>query len=123
MLALIDAHLDRAATALDKSPHALAEWVKMATKARRDAAGIARPEKHVATAGDSEHPVNVDMEVRDVIAQLPSEMGLQLRDIVLESIRIRAMNRARAKHALPMDALAARAPSADSGNPSTEDRG
>lgn len=61
-----------------------------------------------SATGGPDAPVNVDMEVRDIMAQLPSEMGMQQHDIVLETIRTRAVNRARAKHARPMDALAAR---------------
>jgi hypothetical protein len=65
----------------------------------------------------------VDVEVRDIMAQLPSEQQLQLHDIVLESIRIRAVNRARANRGYPIDALAANAPSAVGGDSSTEDPG
>ena len=93
-LALLDGHIQKAAAALDNSPHALAEWAKTFTKIKRDGLGIAEPNKRMVEAGDSTSPIQVhDDELSDAMAPLPPAMVLQLRDISLEMTRLKSQRR------------------------------
>jgi hypothetical protein len=92
MLTLVEQHLQEAARALDKSPCALGEWVKTATKLRRDALGIADSDQPANQALDNDARQK-DNEVTDAMAHLPPAMVLQLQAISLEMTRLKCQRR------------------------------
>jgi hypothetical protein len=83
--------LEKVGRKLGTSPHAYAEWAKVATRIRRDALNIAEQGPATITS-DSAHALNVQhqLEVRNTMRNLPPELVLKLGDLVIEVERWRA---------------------------------
>ncbi len=88
MLDHVAAYLPSAAAALPRSPHAVAEWVKTATKVQRDALGIAEPASRTFAPGEPEAPVQHD--IAGIMGHLPPELVLKARDLAIEVAKVRA---------------------------------
>jgi hypothetical protein len=105
ILTEIEAAIPLSAAALCKSPNALAIWAQAAIKIERDALGMAEPGRPTTAAGEPASHGGVDTEVRDVMPFLNDERRVQLRDIAIESVRIRCQMRAARLPPSPADVL------------------
>ena len=90
MLEAADRAIPAAERVLAGQPHALQEWVKTATKVRRDAAGIAEPDKRAVVAGDPDSSAQHDIEADAVIANMDPAQMLQFREFSLEFAEAKA---------------------------------
>ena len=101
MLDHIATYLPTAAAALPRSPHALSEWVKTATKVQRDALGSAEPASGTLAPGEPEAPVQHD--IAGIMGRLPPELVLKAQDLAIEVAKFRAREAAglQAPTALP----------------------
>ena len=86
----VDLAIPGASVVLRGQPHALQEWVKTLVKVERDAAGIAEPDKRTVVAGDPNSPVQHDVEVDAVIANMDPATMLQFREFSLEFAKAKA---------------------------------
>jgi hypothetical protein len=105
MLDEVEVAIPLSASALCKSPNAVAVWVQAAVKIERDALGMAEPGRATTSAGEPASHGGVDTEVRDVMPFLNDERRVQLRDIAIESVRIRCQMRAARLPPSPADVL------------------
>ena len=121
MLDEVEVAIPLSASALCKSPNAVAVWVQAAIKIERDALGMAEPGRATTAAGEPESHGGVDTEVRDLMPFLSDLQRMQLHDIAIDSVRIRCQQRARAAQNPPMDVLAGPDPVTDAGDPSAAD--
>ena len=121
MLAEVEAAIPLSASALCKSPNALAIWAQAAIKIERDALGMAEPARPTTAADEPDSHGGVDTEVRDVMPFLSDLQRMQLHDIAIDSVRIRCEQRALANRNFPVDVLAEPDPPAVRSDPSTGD--
>jgi hypothetical protein len=121
MLKEVEAAIPLSASALCKSPNALAIWAQAAIKIERDALGMAEPGRPTTAAGGPDSHRGVDTEVRDVMPFLSDEQRMQLHDTAIAAVRIRCEQRAQANRNFPVDVLAEPDPPAVRSDPSTGD--
>jgi hypothetical protein len=120
-LAEVEAAIPLSASALRKSPNALAAWVQAAIRIERDALGMEEIREPASAAGEPDNRGGVDTEVRDVMPFLSDLQRMQLHDIAIDSVRIRCEQRALAARNLPVDVLAMPDPVTDASDPSAAD--
>jgi hypothetical protein len=106
MLDQVEVAIPLSASALCKSPNAVAVWVQAAIKIERDALGMAEPARPTTSADEPDSHGGVDREVRDVMPFLSDLQRMQLHDVAIDSVRIRCQQRAAANRGLPVDVLA-----------------
>jgi hypothetical protein len=120
MLDQVEVAIPLSASALCKSPNAVAVWVQAAVKIERDALGMAEPGRATTSAGEPASHGGVDTEVRDVMPFLSDLQRMQLHDIAIDSVRIRCQQRAMARN-MPVDVLAGPDPVTDASDPPAAD--
>jgi hypothetical protein len=121
MLDQVEVAIPLSASALCKSPNAVAVWAQAAIKIERDALGMEEPGRPTTSADEPESHGGVDTEVRDVMPFLSDLQRMHLHDIALASVRIRCEQRARATRNMPVDVLAVPDPVTDASDPPAAD--